>query len=336
MRFSEIAVWTDPQLESSIDQQRQDSSIAYSKIEKPGVNARLLDKLSYNKAAFILDKISRNYLQSISPDFLFVSGDPNQRHSPRLAGEFYRIEFITVIFGLIWLLSTKKADKNRMFILAWLILAPIPAALTREGGTHASRLFLFFPVLSLISASGLVYLASIKGKLAKVFTCLIVGFWIFGVIFHLNYYFGSYKIEAAKFFQYGFSEAADQAISHKNGYKYVIIDDRKDSALMNYLFRASFNPADFQSKRAEAKIGPFQADKLDNVYLMRPGRRDWYKVFEENLINEDYLLIASADQLEEQTVEKLPARIGEDQKVLNIIYYQNGDPAFYVIEHKSK
>lgn len=338
MRFAEISVWTDPQLESSIDQYRQESAISYTDSRDMGMSARVPDKLIYNKATFIADKVTQSYLKAISPDFLFIAGDPNLRHSPYRMGELYRVEFVTIIFGLVLLfLGTTRGDKNKIFLSLWLILAPIPAALTRDGGTHTSRLFLLFPVLTIVSAAGVFYMVDLIPKRAGryLFTGLVL-IWVFSVSFYLNYYFGSYKLESARYFQYGFPEAVKEAINRKADFKYVIIDDRKDSALMNFLFESKYNPSDFQAKVSglSFEFGKFKADKLDNFYFMKPGRRDWYLAFEDNLINDNYLLIASSEQLEEQTVEKLPGKLTGNQKLLDVIYYKTGEPAFYIIESK--
>jgi hypothetical protein len=283
--------------------------------------------------------MTRNYFQSLSPEFLFISGDPNQRHSPFKMGELYRAEFLTVLLGIFALIAlAAKKDKTGLFLLIWMVLAPLPASLTREGGAHASRLFLLFPALTIASSVGFFYLLGfIKGTTKKVVAVLFLGFWAFNVLFFLNYYFGSYTIESAKFFQYGFAEAAKTAIRHKSTYDYVIIDDRKDSALMNYLFESSYEPGSFQkaSKSLDAVLGDFKSRKLDNVHFMMPGRRDWPEVFEGDLLGGNYLLIISAEQMEEQTVDKLPSKLTENQKLLDVIYYKNGDPAFYVIESKA-
>lgn len=336
MRFSEIAVWTDPQLESSIDQYRQDSAASYSKTVETGMKTRLVDKVVFNKATFVLDKISRNYFESLSPDFLFITGDPNQRHSPYRMGEFYRVEFLMVILGILFLImGTGKREKGKIFLLLWICLAPLPASVTREGGSHASRLFLMFPALSIASALGFFYIwGLVRGNIRKLALFLVTALWIFSVLFFINYYFGSYTVESAKFFQYGFPEAVKTALRHKKDYKYVIIDDRRDSALMNYLFETSYDPDTFQqvAKNLPFEFGKFQSEKLENIYFMRPGRRDWYAAFKDNLIDDGYLLIVSSEQLEEQTVEKLPGKLLKNQRLLEVIFYKNGDPAFYIIE----
>ncbi len=337
-RFSEIAVWTDPQMAAQIDILRSNSSESYRGTDTIGIDARTEDKIIYNKISYSLSKINENYYNSFSPQFLFISGDPNTRHSPERMGELYRIEFITIIFGLIFLLFNFKKNKaTTIFIFLWLLIAPIPAALTQQGGVHASRLAFLQPVLTIISALGVIYIFRLLSKKLKLpFVLIFSIFWFFGVLFFLNYYFGVYKIESAKQFQYGFSEAAKKALVSRQAYDYVIIDDRRDSALMNYLIASNYDPNEFRKRIPELPfvLSDQKAAKLDNVLFFDPATRDWASIFTKNTIDKNFLLIVSAEQFEEQTIKKVPEKLTRNQKLLDIIYQQNGAVAFYVIQSK--
>lgn len=339
-RFSEISVFSDPQIVYQTDFLRSESTKSYSKSTEIGQETRLLDKLIYNKATYILDKISRNFLTAFSPDFLFISGDPNLRHSPARIGEFYRIEYITILFGLGFLFfNLKRGDKSSLLVLLWVILAPLPAVITRDGGTHATRLFFLFPALNLISALGIFFIWQMLPK--KLNQAVLAGLgliWVFGIIFFVNYYFGAYKIESAKYFQYGFPQAIQEALKHKDSYDYVIIDDRKDSALMSYLFETKYDPALFQSQihSLNFNIAEFQGEKINNLIFLRPETRDWENIFGKNLIDKNYLLVVSAAQFEEETVRKVPEKLTANQQLLDVIYDSNNAAVFYVIESKKK
>lgn len=333
-RFSEISILTDPQMSEDINHFRSESALSYTQNRGAGQSSRPVDQILYNKLTFILDQVSQNYLTAFSPQFLFISGDPNLRHSPRRMGEMYRAEFITLLFGLGFLLLNLKKDKNSLFILGWIILAPLPAAITREGGFHATRLALLFPVLSLVSASGICFIWQILPKKINFYAVSLLGLtWIFGVVFFINYYFGAYRIESAKYFQYGFSEAVKKASNQTETSGYVIIDDRRDSALMNYLFDSKYDPALFQQevRSLPFSISGIKSSRLGNIIFMDPDTRDWARIFAKNLIDENFILAVSAPQLEEQTIEKVPGKLTRSQKLLDTVFYQNGDVAFYII-----
>ena len=337
-RFAEISVVTDPQLASKTDFLRQLSATSYTDNRNTGMAVRNLDKIIYNKATLVLERVSQNYLKVFSTDFLFVSGDPNLRHSTGRFGEFFAIEAVTILFGFAFILfKLKEGDKNSLLVLLWIILAPLPAVITREGGTHATRLFFLFPALTLLSAQGLILIWKFlpaKINLAVILTFIFL--YGFGTASFLNYYLGAYKLDSAKVFQYGFNQAVDKAVDNIASYDYVIIDDRRDSALMNYLFNTGYDPKAFQSQinGLQTKIAGSEGDKINNLIMMKPGVRDWQEIFYRNLITGKLLLIVSAEQLQEQSPEKVALKLTKNQKMLEVIYYKYDSPAFYVIESR--
>lgn len=344
-RFAEISLFTDPQISTQVDFLRQHSNSGFNEQIATGSSPRFLDKLVHNKLTLQLDNISQNYLKVFSTDFLFLNGDPNLRHSAS-TGEFYRIEALSILLGLAFLLlnlktnkvgENKNFEKNCLFLLVWVIISPLSAIITREGGNHASRLFLLFPSLTITSALGINYLFSILPKKVNwLVISSIFGVWIFAVLAFLNYYFGSYNLESARFFQYGFDQAVKEAVRKQSQYDYVIIDDKYDSALMNFLFLTKYDPATFQAgvKDMTINFSDSKADRIGNLILMKPGIRSWDNNFTINLIDKNYLLIVSSEQFNQETPELVYKKFTENQKLLGIIKYKSGTPAFYIIESK--
>lgn len=334
-RFSEISVFSDPQNSSQIDYLRQYSSVAFSDSAKVGAAPRIVDKIVFNKPILLLDRITQNYLGAFSLDFLFVRGDPLPRHSPSVVGELFRVEVLTVLLGLVFLSINLKKNASFALILLWILIAPISAVVTRDGSNHATRLFMLFPALTITSALGASYLWSLLTKKLKPLFLIFAVIWIFCAVSYLNYYYGAYNLENAQAFQFRFNEAVQIALENKNNYEYVIIDDRTDSALMNYLFVSKYDPEKFQdlvkSNALSTDIAGFTGNKLDNVILMQPKMKNWDNAFSINQFDKNYLLIVTPEQMNEQSVEKLPKKLTENQKHLDTVYYKTGDPAFYVI-----
>lgn len=334
-RFSEISVFTDPQTSSQVDFLRQQSRSAYDEKTIPGEEPRILDKLIYNKLTLSLDSIIKNYFQAFSTEFLFVKGDPNLRHSTSYTGEFYRIEILTILAGLIFLiLDFKKNPGKTLFLAAWVLISPFASVVTREGGNHATRLFLLFPALTIISALGVKQVLQIFSRRINLVLILLIAIvWMFSVVSLLNFYFGIYTLDSAKDFQYGFNEAVTKALDNKNSYDYVIIDNKGNSALMNYLFVSKYDPNLFQANLPgiKTRFFDFEGDKIDNIIMLKPGSRNWENIFNINLTDKKYLIIISAEQLGEQSPEKVSGIFTKNQKLIDIIRYKSGLPAFYVI-----
>lgn len=336
-RFAEISVFTDPQIATQVDFLRYQSGTSYNGTEA-GQSPRFLDKVVYNKFALQIDRITQNYLQVFSTDFLFINGDPNLRHSPSIVGELYRIEALTILLGLAFLLlNLKKDNKIPLFLISWILIAPLSAAVTREGGNHATRLFFLFPVLTIVSSLGIYYLTTLlPKKLIVLGITPIILVWVLNTTSFLNFYYGPYNLEAARAFHYGFDEVAQKALKNKDSYDYVIIDDKSDSGLMNYLFASKYDPSVFQSKVKDLRTQfiDFEADQLDNIIFMRSGTRNWENAFGKNLLDKSYLLLVSANQLNEETPENVAKKLTPTQKHLDTILYRTGNPAFYEISSR--
>lgn len=104
-----------------------------------------------------------NYLPNLTPSFLFVTGDPNPRHSTPWMGVLYLWEIIFVALGLYY--ATKFERRLIIFIIAWILLATIPSGLTTPS-PHALRTLNNVPMFALLTSLGL-YFGYIKTKKHK-------------------------------------------------------------------------------------------------------------------------------------------------------------------------
>ncbi|MEA5533093.1 ArnT family glycosyltransferase [Crocosphaera sp. XPORK-15E] len=102
--------------------------------------------------------IIKVYFSHFSPEFLFFKGDPNPRHLPQHRGELYYFEMITIPLGLFYLIKEKRKE-NTIFLI-WLILYPLPAALTSE--IHSLRAIIGAPLFAIISGYGLTKLFDLR------------------------------------------------------------------------------------------------------------------------------------------------------------------------------
>jgi len=95
----------------------------------------------------------QSLLSHLSPAFLFQAGDANARHS--LPG-FGMLLLPTAPFLLLGFLRLFFFRQRRvsLFLLAWLVLAPLPAALTLPV-PHALRSILLAPILAILTGFGI-------------------------------------------------------------------------------------------------------------------------------------------------------------------------------------
>lgn len=124
-----------------------------------------------------------NYFENFSPKFLFVTGDTNPRSQVPGKSQLYFIDAIFLILGILYI--GKLKNPKLYLMLGLLLLAPIPAAITKEN-PHALRSILMSPILSIISALGIFYFV----KVNKYLVYVVVGAYL---LFFANYYYGFIK-----------------------------------------------------------------------------------------------------------------------------------------------
>ena len=194
--------------------------------------------LWHNKLEAGASVIMANYLRAFSTDFLFIRGDPTYRHSIQIVGELLTISFPFVLLGL-WYLGSKR----QWLWLSWLFLAPIPAALTADGGYHATRLFLVIPPLAVATGAGLLLVIR---KLPKFLNLLLLLLFTVYFIWLSHYYVVHYAKSSWRWWQVGFEQSMRQLDKLSPQYSRVFINNTYEPSLIRFLFWTSYSPGKFQ------------------------------------------------------------------------------------------
>ncbi|PJE67326.1 hypothetical protein COU95_03035 [Candidatus Shapirobacteria bacterium CG10_big_fil_rev_8_21_14_0_10_40_9] len=240
-RFLGISIFSNPEIPERVRQARQNC-------DYQGGLARIL----HNKVTFWIDDFSKNYLSSISTDFLFGKGDPNPRHSVGSRGELYlwELPFLLLGLGLTIFKAFKEKDKIYQFILGWLVLAPVPAALTIGGGTHALRLFLFLPWLQVLTALGIFSVWEFfKSKRIKILyvTCLTLLASV-SLFLYLHQYFVHYPKVSGRWWNYGYREIFDYVKKVESKYQKINISPSWEPSIVYTLFYSQYPPEKTQKE----------------------------------------------------------------------------------------
>lgn len=239
--------------------------------------------------------IFKYYLSYFNPNFLFIEGDPIPRHSPAKIGQLYYFELIAVILGVFYLFKEPKKEKG--FLLLWLFLYPIPAALTSPE--HALRAMVGAPLFAVISGYGaskiIDFFWSKKKKVLIIVAILLLAasLSILG-----KRYFLDYPKYTTKEWQYGIKEAIDYA--ETNSYSCVTISNqiyfKKCGSLHVFVpFYTQYPPQEYQRS-------PIDSQHLRKLFH---GEADYsigkYNLVsladaEKNEIDEKCLLIINPDE----------------------------------------
>ncbi len=156
---------------------------------------------AFNPALF-----AGNYLLHWNPLYLFWSGDSNPRHHISGQGQLCWLESLAFLAGLFFLWKGKVAW--RPWLVAWLLLAPVPAAFTHEGLPHALRTLMIVPAVALVAGYGL---SQCVDRLPCPFRFVAPVPLVVLVLIQTGYtwyrFTGPYRVESALYWEAGFVEA---------------------------------------------------------------------------------------------------------------------------------
>lgn len=242
-RFSVVSIFQDQNILDKINHIRRGQEYLTLEGEKERIDPQK-ETLFHNKLTAFSQVFSLNYLRAFSPEFLFTRGDPTFRHSIQEMGQLYYFELILIFIG-IGVIARVNAWQ-RIFVLSWLILAPIPASLTSDGGYHATRLFLMLPPLAILGALGAAMIVSrLKERKFKFLGAVIFILVIFNVGFYLHRYYVHYPIESWRWWHVGFKEVLTYVDKNQDKYQRIVINNSYEPSLERFLFYTKYDPARF-------------------------------------------------------------------------------------------
>lgn len=209
-------------------------------LSKEQLRSTYLYKLTNNETLGRVNITASQYILHFSPKFLFISGDNNPRLSVKAAGEFYRIEFISLIFGLIYLIL--KRNKLTAVLILWALLAPIPSSAVNEA-PHAARAMFMTGSWHFISAAGFYFLITVfKSTLSRKIVlgaCFVLLGW--QMTHFLNYYYNEYSKRSAIEWQYGMKQLIEFTSEHPE-YSVVNMTDVRSQPYVFFLYYLKVPP----------------------------------------------------------------------------------------------
>ena len=235
--------------------------------------------LIYNKYIFFTKSYVANYFKNLSYSSFFDKASYTGFQSFSQTGVFYLFELPLIIFGFIYLFSTKH--QSLKILLPWILLSPVGASIVGVG--NYGRFNLIMPAPQIIAAVGIFALISqFKNKttkiIAKAVVVIIIGFSLAKLtsdLFYVEPYFTS------RYQRYGYKELFHYLQARQNEYENFYISQKIDYShqYIQYLFFEKVDPnyflANVQRTHAEdgwvnvQKIGKFvfttSAPGLDQV-----------------------------------------------------------------------
>lgn len=252
-RFTNINVLSKPELKSTIEEK-----INFERTITQLPNS--IAKYFHNKPVEYIKVLTENYLQNFSADFLFIHGDRNPRHNMATIGEFYLVESILILIGLVSFWQKKK--RIILFIILWIVLVPVPTAIIDLP--HALRSSFMLPPVIILSSLGLITLINSKNRLLIPVAII----FLIQLTFFLQKLYFLAPIEYNSFWSYPAKLASMYAQDNKEDYKYVILSDKIDNIEFAYPVYAQVDPRIVISQnKTKNNLGDYQFKKFNNVYV---------------------------------------------------------------------
>ncbi|TRZ50724.1 phospholipid carrier-dependent glycosyltransferase [bacterium] len=334
-RIDQISVFSDPTIPIKIVRSREVDSNDFGN-PQIGKSAVWWSPIFHNKVLSYVTNFGVNYYKNFSADFLFLSGDPNGRHTPSNTGELLFIDVVGLAIGLVVVVK-KIRDKKYQLLLGLLFLSPIPSDLTIDGAYHASRLMILAGPLLLVVGLGYMELISwfAKNKKYWVGVPIFVTIWIVAVVFYLQQYFVHFPIESARQFGYGYKQAVLEIVRVKNRYQSVRLTSLNDPPMLYFLYWSNTPPKDVQSYGTNFDEAVIKQLPLDSIKPISWGAKIC-TIDEIIKLDPKTLYLAAFNNLpmdfRSADKNKVPAGI----KLVDVIKYPDNEVAYYLITRDTK
>jgi 4-amino-4-deoxy-L-arabinose transferase-like glycosyltransferase len=219
-----------------------------------------------NQYIFFFRNFLSRYFNHFSPRFLSFEGDwQNPRHSAPYIGVILYPSLIFLFIGLFYALTRYKLDKLNLFFLAWLLVAPVPASLTRDTIQAVRSMSLSIPLIYFISLG--IYFITNKYKNIFLYSLIIFSYLI-SFIYYFDLYLNHILKKSPQDALYGYEQAMNYVIQNKDKYDQIIFTNYYSQPYIFYLFFTQYSPKIYQAQAKLVEnnsVDVGSVEKIDNI-----------------------------------------------------------------------
>jgi 4-amino-4-deoxy-L-arabinose transferase-like glycosyltransferase len=240
-RVAGVGLFADQGPINRIDEQRGEYGNPSNKI---GI-------ILHNKVVNYGLEFAENWASHFSGEFLFMTGDVIQRNKVPDMGEMYLFDIIFLIVGVTTIAKTFSGNKKSyLLIISWLLIAPIPSAMTFQApnALRAENMVIPLIIISSIGCYQIIgWLNGRKVKILKISGLVILALliiWNFARYQHM--YWDHMSKEYPYSSQYGLPELVTYVAGNQSGYQNILVTNRYDQPYILFLFYMKYPPQEFQ------------------------------------------------------------------------------------------
>jgi 4-amino-4-deoxy-L-arabinose transferase-like glycosyltransferase len=269
-----------------------------------------------NKIYLRIREVSSLYLSYFSPRNLFTLGDYNLQRSVENFSVFYGFMAIGLVCGL-WQVIKEGNAKTKLLIL-WVLIAPIPAALTGDP-FHTYRALLMFVPLTILIGFGFSRLKYPK---------LVVIISVFALMaFIFNYVFTT-QVKRAHDWDFGYNQIVE-FVNTLPGSTKVVVDDPWTEAYIHFLFFNRVQPGVYQKEVAAlGNVSSYYYSSSDEIRPNRLGSIEFRTVnWSTERGDRGTVFVMWADRLPDSEYKNDPK-----VQLIREIFYPGGKIAFKIVK----
>ncbi len=253
-----------------------------------------------NRPQFILSEFSQNYLGYFSTTFLT---SPHRSNSTlfNLPGEWLisAWEFLLILVASFILIRQKILPKHFNVLMLILLVAPIPAALTKDY-MHAQRaqtLLFLIPILSAFGAYSIFKMFR-KRNIKYVYLAGLSLIIIWSFVYNMDHYLYHVFSRELGGMKYGYQETVEFVEKNKDGFDQVIFTKRNSEPQSFVAFYSAMEPKEFQKSAQDWLYFESEGFKFLDMINFKLGKYYFKDInFSADSKMENTLIVASGSEV---------------------------------------
>ena len=265
----------------------------------------------------VLTRIFVRYAEYFSPDFLFVSGDPELRHNTGSSGELYIFMAPFIIAGLYCVIKNFRRNPYFRFLLYAILVYPAAAVLTTDR-MHSTRCMNGAPFWCMLTVIGFYFIWTYKRKF-RVAVIAVLCFSAMEISLYFVNYFGKYAVDSRGAFYAPFVETVEYSFKNLSVNETLYVSDSVffhpvDSSFKPYwyvyfLFYGKVAPETYQKTGIPEYIRPYDGKISNPGIFIRMNSR----ISVDSAGNPIAVLNSEPVPANSKLIHKIPLSAGSDR-----------------------
>ncbi|MEK7517261.1 MAG: glycosyltransferase family 39 protein, partial [Patescibacteria group bacterium] len=315
LRIRTVSIFATSETQLLIDEQ-----IRTDGISKTGV---FLTRLFHNKLSMYTQHFLENYFSHFSYNFLFSDKSLPERYRIPLVGLLYLLELPLLVVGIFRVV--KEDRRSSIFLLGWIVIAPVGSALTFDDVPNIQRTLIIFPALSMLEAFGLIQILNFlkKNYWLKILGSFLTIVFAYNVSFYLHQYYTHAVRYRPWYRQDGYKKLVEEVNKYLVKYNKVIVTDRESAPTIFFLFYSLYPPDRFQQETKRTKMKDF-----DRIFF---GRYEFSQEECPLRLIEKNGQLASTGEKDVLYVDSGLCKIPHNARVFSTIKRSDNSLAFFIL-----